>query len=124
MKRQRRDTGHIGLVMSAWGLLFRELLLSCPPPPCPPCHVWVPPNCVYQCKGCESCKNNSCVVCGGIEGLACCDGIECYSVSQQECCGYGNGTTCNKETECGRRIGRKLLSSVMFMLSAQSEGVS
>ncbi|HOT73712.1 MAG TPA: hypothetical protein PLW42_10510, partial [Anaerohalosphaeraceae bacterium] len=64
------------------------------------------------------------VVCGGIEGLACCDGIECYSVSQQECCGYGNGTTCNKETECGRRIGRKLLSSVMFMLSAQSEGVS
>ncbi len=124
MKRQRRDTGHIGLVTSAWGLLFSELLLSCPPPPCPPCYVWVPPNCVYQCTGCESCKNNSCVVCGGIEGLACCDGIECYSVSQQECCGYGNGTTCNKETECGRRIGRKLLSSVMFMLSAQSEGVS
>lgn len=44
MKRQRRDIGHIGLAMSVLGLLFSELLLSCPPPPCPPCHVWVPPD--------------------------------------------------------------------------------
>jgi len=100
MKRQRRDTGHIGLVMSAWGLLFSELLLSCPPPPCPPCHVWVPPNCVYRCTGCESCKNNSCVVCGGIEGLACCDGIECYDTKIEHCCNYGTGIYCDNGIDC------------------------
>ncbi len=100
MKRQGSNTGHNGFLLSATVLLFTDFLLAYPPPPCPPCYVWVSPNCVYQCKGCESCKNNVCVECGGVAGLACCDNKGCYSTSQQVCCGYGDGTACNKQTEC------------------------
>ena len=71
--------------MSAIVLLFTDFLFACPPPPCPPCHVWVSPNCVYQCASsrCEECTSGSCRVCGGREKEVCCGtSIPGY----RECC--------------------------------------
>ncbi len=105
-------------------------MFSCPPPPCPPCHGGTPPNCVYLCTGCDSCKNNACVECGGVPGLACCDGIQCYAASYHECCGYGNGITCVKETECcmeggcrPRDCGGECCRSDQFCCGNNEEGV-
>jgi len=109
MKRQRRDTGHIGLVMSAWGLLFSELLLSCPPPPCPPCYSGL--NCTTFCHGLVGdacCQNECCMgVCCGVNNECCRSRICCNG----KCCPYGrccankccyNGPYCCGETCCQR----------------------
>ena len=68
--------------------------LACPPPPCTSCWTnW--PNCdTWKCTGCESCVSGSCVNCGGDPTKSCCDGISCYDPYEEQCCSYGDATTC------------------------------
>ena len=40
--------------------------------------------------------NGACVVCGGSPNRACCDNVTCYDSYDEQCCSYGDGTTCNK----------------------------